>query len=132
MGWVEDRLQDAVVAISRGVASTKLGPGVLGTIVPIVTIGFGALAVLGYALSAHPQAAVVVIVFGLAFLAYTVERAFRYAEKNPLPALLSGTEIFQLIKEQTAAKDKSIVIEAPPVVGAPTTQITGPEGDGHA
>jgi hypothetical protein len=129
-GWWEDKLHDAFAAVTRGVASAKLGPGVLGTIVPIMTIGFLALAILGYALATYPVAAVLIVGLGFAVLVYAVERSFRYAEKNPLPALLSGTEIFQLIKDQTAAKDGSIVIEAAPVVGVPS-QIVGQGGD-HA
>ena len=133
MGWWEDKVQDTIAAVTRGVAVAKLGPGVLGTIVPIVMVGFAAIAILGYALSAHPIAAVIVVVFGLAFLVYALERAFRYAEKNPLSALLSGTEIFHLIKHQTAARDEAIVIDAPPVVGIPA-ELASPEinGGDHA
>ena len=133
MGWWEDKLHDAIGAVTRGVASAKLGPGVLGTIVPINTVGIVAIAVIAYALSSHPAFALVAIVLGIAFLIYANERSFRYAEKNPLPALLSGTEIFQLVKDQTAAKDEAIVIDAPPVVAAPTQMLNaGIKGDGHA
>ena len=81
MGWWEDKLQDAVAAVTRGVAIAKLGPGVLGTIIPINTVGFVALAVMVYALSGHPLYALIAFALGVAFLAYANERAFRYAEK---------------------------------------------------
>ena len=87
MGLLEDKLQGAFAAITRGMAGVKLGPGVLGTIVPINTIGLVAIAAIAYALSANPLYALIGLGLGLAFLAYANDRAFRYAEKNPIPAL---------------------------------------------
>ena len=54
MGWWDDKLQDAISAVTRGVAFAKLGPGVLGTITPINTVGVLAVAVAAYALSGNP------------------------------------------------------------------------------
>lgn len=122
MGWLDDRLQGAIAAITRGMAGVKLGPGVLGTIVPIITIGLVALAALVYALSSNPLYALIGFGLGLAFLVYATERAFRYAINHPIPALLSGGEILQLFRDQ-AARDKSLVIESDPVVGASVTAI---------
>jgi hypothetical protein len=118
MGLLEDKLQGAFAAITRGMAGVKLGPGVLGTIVPINTIGLVAIAAIAYALSANPLYALIGLGLGLAFLAYANDRAFRYAEKNPIPALFSGGEIIQLFREQHAARDQTVVVEAPPVMGA--------------
>jgi hypothetical protein len=133
MGWWDNKLQETIAAIARGMAGARMGPGVLGTIVPIVTVGFVALAVLGYGLAAQPIAAVLIVGLGLAFLVYAVERSFRYAEKNPLPAILSGTEIYQLVKDQTSAKDKAIVVDSAPIIGAPTQLVEHQIiGDDHA
>lgn len=123
MAWWDDKLQDAVAAVTRGVAFAKLGPGVLGTIVPINTVGLVALAILGYALSGHPLYALIGVALGLAFLVYANERAFRYAKEFPIPSLLSGSEIFQLLKDQRGASDHSIVVEADPVMGASASAI---------
>ena len=117
MGYWEDKFEGAIAAVTRGVSGAKLGPGVLGTIVPINTIGLVALAALVYALSANPLYALIGLALGLAFLAYANERAFRYAEKNPVPALLSGTEILQLFREQRGASDPSIISDDNPIGG---------------
>jgi hypothetical protein len=122
MGW------DQLTALLRGVMGVKLGPGVLATIIPIATIGLVALALVGWALSAHPTAALIGIVLILAFLVYACERAFRYAEKNPLPALLGGAEYFQLLRDQMSARDSGIVVDAKPVLGASTVAAKAEEG----
>jgi hypothetical protein len=123
MGWWEDRLQDAIAAIMRGMSGVKLGPGVLRTIIPIVSIGLIALAGIVYALASNPLIALIAFLAGLCFIAYAVERSFRYAEKNPLPALLGGSEILQLIRDQGTARDKSVVVEGNPVPGASVNAI---------
>lgn len=48
---------------------------------------------------------------------------FRYAIKHPIPALLSGGEILQLFRDQAAARDPSIVVEAKPEIGASVSAI---------
>jgi len=103
----------------------------LGTIVPINTVGLIAVAALVYALSSNPLYALIGSVIGFAFLIYANERAFRYAIRNPIPALLSGGEILQLIRDQTGARDKSIVVEAKPEAGAGLSAIEH-RGDGNA
>ncbi len=87
MGWWEDKLQDIFEALGRGVAGVKLGPGVLRTIVPIIAVGLVALAGVVYALASNVWAGLIAFIIGIIFLGYAVERAFRYAEKNPIPAL---------------------------------------------
>jgi hypothetical protein len=102
----------------------KFGPGVLGTIVPINTVGVIALSAITWALSGHPYLAVAADAGVLIFLVYVNERAFRYAEKDPVTALLGGSELFQLLKDQSA-KDKSIIFDSPPVEGAGSAIIEG-------
>ena|SRR5437764_11079768 len=123
MSWWDDKLQEAFAAITRGMGAARLGPGVLGTIVPINTIGLVALAALVYALAGNPLYALIGLALGLAFLAYANERAFRYAEKNPVPALLSGTQLLQLFRDQRGASDKSVIVEGDPIPGAGVTAI---------
>src|SRR5262249_3193439 len=127
MGWLEDKFQEFLTAVSR----VKLGPGVLGTIVPIITVGLIAIAALVFALSSNPLYALLGLAIVIAFHVYAAEPTFRYAEKNPIPAVLSGGEILQLIRDQTAARDKSIVVEAKPEVGASVSAIEH-RGDGNA
>jgi hypothetical protein len=88
------------------------------------------LGVLVYALSSNPLYSLLALAIGIAFLVYANERAFRYAIKYPLPALLSGGEIFQLIRDQTAAKDPTIIVDAKPEVGASVSTIEH-RGDGN-
>jgi hypothetical protein len=124
MGWWDDKLQDAFAAITRGMAAAKLGPGVLGTIVPINTVGLVALAALVYALAANPLFALIGLALGLAFLTYANERAFRYAEQNPIPALLGGTELLQLFRDQMASRDKSLIVDQDrPVIGGSVDSV---------
>jgi hypothetical protein len=114
-------------AVMRGAVQglgIKFGPGVLGTIVPINTVGVIALAGITWALSAHPYLAVVADGGMLLFLVYVNERAFRYAQKDPVTALLGGSELYQLLKDQSA-KDKSIVVDSTPIEGAGSAVIEG-------
>jgi hypothetical protein len=128
MPWLEDRLQEIVAAIMRGAAGVKLGPGVLRTIIPIVGIGVVAIAGVTYALAGNPLIALAAFVIGILFLAYVVERSFRYAENNPLPALLGGGELLQLFRDQRSARDKNVVVEGNPVVGASANAIEDKSG----
>jgi hypothetical protein len=116
--WWEKRLQDALAAVLRGMSGLRLGPGVLRSIIPIVSVGIIAIAALGYALSSNPYVALTAFVLGLLFLVYVVERSFRYAEKNPLPALFGGAELLELFRDQRSASNKTIVVDAPPEIGA--------------
>ncbi len=118
MGWWDDRLQEIVAAIARGMSGAKLGPGVLRTVIPIVSIGFISLVGIAWALSNNPILAFCAIALVIGHICYVVERSFRYAENNPLPALLGGAELLQLFRDQAAARDKSIVVDARPEVGA--------------
>lgn len=95
----------------------RFGPGVLGAIIPIVGVGLVAIAVVTWTLSTQPTLAVGLDVTILLFLVYVLERAFRYAQANPLTALMGSTELYHLIKDQTAAKHPEIVVEAPPILG---------------
>ena len=119
--WIERQLAGALGAGARGF---KFGPGVLATIVPINLVGLPALALVVWSLRGDATLATVALAFGLLFLAYVTERAFRYAEKNPIPALLGGTQLLELLKD-TAAKDKTIIIDSAPVEGAGHSVIEG-------
>lgn len=124
MAWWDQKVEEFLAAVTRGTSGVKLGPGVLGTVVPIITIGIVALAAVVFSLSSNPLVALLALVIGLLFLAYAVERAFRYAEKNPIPALAAGTELVQLVRDQMGAKDKTIISENDlPVVGSSKTII---------
>jgi hypothetical protein len=129
MAWWDDRLQEFFAAIMRGMAGLKLGPGVLRTIIPIVSFGFIALAAIAWALASNPLMALVAVALGLGVIVYVVERSFRYAETNPLPALLGGSELLQLFRDQIAARDRTLVVNDPPIVGGGVTAIEHKDGD---
>jgi hypothetical protein len=62
-----------------------------------------------------------------------VERAFRYAENYPIPALLGGAELLAYFRDQTAAREPNIVKDQLPVIGASDpTLIEHEKGDGDA
>jgi hypothetical protein len=124
MAW-DQKIVEYIAAVTRGVLGVKLGPGVLATIIPINTIGLVALAALVWALAANPTIALIALLAGLAFLVYANERAFRYAQANPIPALLGGGELVQLFRDQMSAKDKAIVSDQEPVEGVSGKLIEG-------
>lgn len=92
-----------------GSLGVKVGPGVLLVVGWVMAIGLAAAATAAWALQSNPWLA-----FGAAFLILAVafyfsERAFRYAEKHPIPALMGGAELLKVIEHQIGAKDSSIV-----------------------
>jgi len=119
--WIERLLAGKLGGGTRGF---KFGPGVLATIVPINLVGLPALALVVWSLRGEALLATVALGLGLVFLAYVTERAFRYAEKNPIPALLGGAQLLELLKD-TAAKDKTIIHDAAPIEGAGHSVIEG-------
>lgn len=119
--WIERLLAGTLGAGARGF---KFGPGVLATIVPINLVGLPALALIVWSLRAEPALAIAAMIAGLLFLAYVTERAFRYAEKNPIPALLGGAQLLDLLRD-VSAKDKSIIHDAKPIEGTGSKVIEG-------
>jgi hypothetical protein len=83
-----------------------------------------ALALIVWSLRGEAILATGALGLGLAFLAYVTERAFRYAEKNPIPALLGGAQLLELLKD-SSAKDKTIIYDAKPIEGAGHSVIEG-------
>jgi hypothetical protein len=68
---------------------------------------------------------------------YFSERAFRYAQRDPLSALLGGAQYLKAIEHQWAASDKSIVVESEtPQIGGPKKAVgrrrKADDGDGAA
>jgi hypothetical protein len=61
----------------------------------------------------------------IGFLVYANERAFRFAHKHPIPALMGGSHLLQFFRDQMSAKDKAIVSEEPPVIAGSTKVIEG-------
>ena len=125
------RLLQFVAALLRGASGIRLGPGVLATIIPISFVGFISVVGVVWALNARPELAIAGVVLVLGFVAYVTERAFRYAETNPIPALLGGSELLQLMRDQMSAKERAIVSNDDTVVGASTKSIE-PNGGSDA
>jgi hypothetical protein len=123
----ESELPAFLARLLRAGSGIKLGPGVLGTIHPVNIVGFLAIAVLGWALSGIPLLAGGVVLVGFVFMLYLNERSFRYAEDHPIPAIMSGTEVYNLIRDQISAKDKSIIVDTPPVVAASSEIVKAAE-----
>ena len=126
-------LERTVAAAMRGAfQGFKFGPGVLATVVPVILMGLPVLGAVVWALKGEPYLALAALVFGLLFLAYVFERSFRYAEKNPIPALLGGGELFQLLRDQSSAKDMSIINDDLPVEGAGSGILIEQRGERNA
>jgi hypothetical protein len=131
LGRRNENISEFISAFTRGaLRGIRLGPGVLGTLSPVNIVGLLAALGLGIAFRDLPLAALLIVVLVIAYLVYSSERAYRYAEKNPLPALLGGSELLQLFRDQMSARDKSIVSDDPPVV-ASTTKLIESEGEPH-
>lgn len=112
--WLERAIHSVTKGFSHGF---KFGPGVLATIIPIVLIGLVVLGGVGFSLRAAPIFAIAALLIIAALIAFIVERSFRYAEQNPLPALMNGGQIIKLYREQLSAKHPEIVIDQEPVAG---------------
>ena len=95
--------------VSSVVGAIKLGLGVLAHITMVRIAGLAAIAVVGYALAGTPWFALVAVGLILGYLVYSSERDYRFAQKNPIAALLSGAHLFDLLKAQMGAKDESIM-----------------------
>jgi hypothetical protein len=93
----------------------RLGPGLLGNIAYVAIALFICIGMMGWALSNHPYVALAVIFLTLGFAFYLIERVTRFAEKNPAAALMGGTEFFHYLRDQAAAKNPGIVIDAAPI-----------------
>lgn len=109
MGNEPPQYWDALVKTVSGSLGLKIGPGVLVVVGWVIAIGLAATAAAVWALQANPWLALAAAILILTVAAYFAERAFRYAEKNPIPALMGGAELLKVIEHQIGAKDKSIV-----------------------
>lgn len=122
----DDRITQFFAAVTHGAfRGMRVGPGVLRTITPQNMVGLVVILGIVFLLRSNDLLAGGIAVLVLGYMVYSSERAFRYAEKHPLPALLGGTELFQLVRDQLGAKDKSIISETDPVIGASNTLIEG-------
>lgn len=126
----QDHLPEWLKGLLRGASAFKLGRGVLATIVPITIAAMLAIGIVSWTLSANPIIALAAIFIVLLFSAYAVERSFRYAENDPISALFSGGEMLQLYRDQTAARDRAIVVDSPPVIGASVDTVEKAGGGG--
>src|ERR1700680_2911458 len=101
MSDLETRVRQFFYAVTRGAfQGIRMGPGVLRTIASVSCVGLIAILGVVYFLSNNTLLAGAVAVFILAFLIYFIERSVRYAIAHPLPAVLAGTELYQLIRDQ--------------------------------
>jgi len=119
-GWA-----DLIPKALKGEFGIKFGPGVLPIIGGVAAIAAAAACGSAWALRENPVAAVVTAILILALAIYFVERATRYAEKNPLPALMSGAQLLKVYEHQMGAANKAIVEEsAEPQLGGTGTDLT--------
>ena len=116
-------LNEIFSGLLRGNFGTRLGSGVLKTVASITAAGFVAISLVAWALSAVPWLALIAITGLGLLLYYLIERTFKYAEENPVPALLSGAELGKLSEHQMSASDKSAVTDEAPLVGIQATAI---------
>jgi hypothetical protein len=116
--WSE-KATEFVATVTRGaLRGVRLGPGVLGSISPVNITGLVVALGLVIALRDRPELALVALILTFVCIVYVNERAYRYAQNDPVSALLGGTELLQVIREQMSAKDKSIVADAAPTIAS--------------
>ncbi|MBB5050148.1 hypothetical protein HNQ36_000096 [Afipia massiliensis] len=111
--------EDILASASGMFKRVKLGPGLIGNLSIVLIALFVSIGIVCWALSAHPIQAACASGFLLLFAVYVVERLVRFAEKDPAAALLGSAEFYHHLRDQSAAKDKSILIEGPNVGGGP-------------
>jgi hypothetical protein len=95
----------------------KLGPGAIGNLAVVAVALFAAAALMVWSLRSEPSLAVGALAVVLSVGIYFIERAFRFAEKNPAAALMGGSTYYHYLKDQSA-KDKAIIIDNDQIVGA--------------
>jgi hypothetical protein len=104
-----------------GLGGFKLGPGTLGNLAMVAVSVFLCAAVALWALGNNPVLAIAALVFIFAFAYWFLERSYKFAEKHPAAALMGGAEYFHYLRDQSSAKDRSIVLDASPIVGGAST-----------
>ncbi|HEY2034682.1 MAG TPA: hypothetical protein VGH02_13440 [Rhizomicrobium sp.] len=109
------------------IRAIKLGLGVLATTAIQNIAGLVVIGLIAIFLRGMPLYALIGIAIVLCYMIYSSERSYRYAEKNPIPALLGGGALLQYLQSQAGAKDpKTIRGDSTPVAGT----IVNSEG-GH-
>lgn len=119
-----------VEGLTKGaLAGFKFGGGVLRAVVPISVVGLVALAAVIYGFRGpwYATAAIALLIVG--YMVYTSERAYHYAKADPISALLGGSQFYQALRDQMAAKNPSIMIDASPTTAAGRTAPDLPEMD---
>ena len=119
-----------------GLSGVKLGPGVVGNSTFAVIAAFVGIPATAWALSSHPDYALVAIAIEAFLLFSFLVGSWVYAHKHPDHALMGGAELLQLRKAQIAAPGIKVVENAPivsdpenPVEDKP--KIMPPEGGGN-
>jgi hypothetical protein len=122
----ENWLGRALGSFFRSATGIKLGPGVLGMMAVVNITGLIVVGLIFVFLRGETVLAALGGVLVLLFLFYANERAFRFADRHPIPALMGGTELLQFFKDQTSARDKAIVVSSQaPTVGASSAILDG-------
>jgi hypothetical protein len=105
-------------SLGNTIQSVKLGPspmGILGTVA-----GFALIATVLEAWIFRDQVWIALAfaagIWGFTYL--VINRLIGVHEKNPMLSILAGAEIVRLFEVQAAAKDKSIIIDQPPIAGS--------------
>jgi hypothetical protein len=132
MGLDSQNLSDLIPKALKGEFGIRFGPGVLPIVGTVAAVGAVMAGFAAWALHEYPYAAVTTAIVILLLAVYFVERATRYSERNPLPALMSGAQLLKVYEHQMGAANKAIVSESDiPQVGGARTGLTVIEPDGE-
>jgi hypothetical protein len=123
---------EAVAKLANANIGIKFGPGGLAVVGAIIAFGLLASAAVGWALDKEPWAALIGIALMLGVTTFLAVWSYRFIERNPLTALLSGTQLFKLFQAEQGARDKSVMIssDASPEVGGSQKTLREPGTDG--
>jgi hypothetical protein len=109
----DNRLAEVIAGLTQGaLGGFKINGGVLRAVVPISIVGLAAIAATMYAFHGPWYAVVGLAVLIIGYMLYASERAYRYAKADPISALLGGSEFYTALRDQMAARNPEIMLNA--------------------
>lgn len=119
---LDDLLRRAGAKFNR----VRLGPGVVGNTSTVLVIALPSCAATAWALSPHPDVALIAVFVELLLLGGYLWGTWSYARRYPEYALLGGSDLIKALEMQMAAKGYPSV-PTMPAEGPPPIDVDVPE-----
>lgn len=114
-------VKDDFAKVLLGVVSARFGPGAIGrigTITISALVVFTLIAAIFAFINIYCSLAIVLLTMLLAF--YSIDRAFRYAERHPEIAAMDGAQISKVLTQQASMKPLPGLAPPPEYATVPT------------